>query len=79
MSQSSFETQPPAVVVGRLLVNTDTATTVGLPDCRMRSVPSIQIRTVTVGRMPVRTVRTVGELIFEPEAREPRRSAESCE
>jgi hypothetical protein len=67
-----------SVVVGRLLVNTDTATTVGLPDCRMRSVPSIQIRTVTVGRMPVRKVRTVGELIFEPEARKPRHSTGPC-
>ena len=49
---------------GRLVANTENATSIGLPDCRVLTIPAAQIRSVTVGPVHHRRVRTLDGIIF---------------
>jgi hypothetical protein len=53
------------VVSGVLIATTDAQTTVGLPDCRLESVPALQIRSIVI-RPRTRTYgKSVGTLVLE--------------
>jgi hypothetical protein len=51
-------------IKAELLVNTDSAVTVGLPNCQIETVPSSQIRSITLVAAENEPIRTLGAIIF---------------
>ena len=51
-------------IKAELLVNTDSAVTVGLPNCQVETVPSSQIRSLTLIAPRIEPIRTLGAVIF---------------
>jgi len=49
---------------GRLLVSTEGATTIGLPNCHALTIPAQQIRSISVGTVHARIAHRLGEIIF---------------
>jgi hypothetical protein len=52
------------IVTGRLLVNGEGAVTIGLPDCHVETIPTLQTRSLVIGPVASRTRHRVYELIF---------------